>query len=174
MKATFYFAKEVRHIALKLISEHHRHLINVKIEYLFSSKEMKSKGKIVLGSMRKISSLNAFLAGEQAADGPGAFFCMVINAPAWDGLNEAQRVALVDHELCHAWVEEKEDGTPVYQILAHDVEDFSSVILRHGLWTEDLVQFNDVMVQAAQKSLYEEDEDEEEVADGPTPQTRAA
>jgi hypothetical protein len=155
MSAKFIAAPEVESMARTIISEHHPHLRNARVEYLFSVKDIKSKGKEVWGAMRKVSSLAAFLAGETDEDGPGAFFCMVISLPVWKALDAAQREALVDHELSHAWIEEKEDGTLSLQLLHHDLEEFMGVVLRRGLWRNEVEQFADVVAQAAQRSLYE-------------------
>jgi Putative phage metallopeptidase len=157
MSTKFIAAPEVENVARAIISEHHPHLRNVRVEYLFSVKDIKSKGKEVWGTMRKVSSLAAFLAGETDEDGPGAFFCMVISLPVWKALDAARREALVDHELSHAWIEEKEDGSVSLQLLHHDLEEFMGVVLRRGLWRNEVEQFADVVAQAAQRSLYDSD-----------------
>jgi hypothetical protein len=156
MSARYYEAPEVKAIALKLKAAHHPHLRGVRLEFLFSSKPMKMKGKEVWATMRKVSGLNAFLAGETDEDGPGAFFCMVVSAPIWEELSVARREALVDHELAHAWVEEKDDGSQTLMLLSHDCEDFAQIVARHGLYKEEISQFADVAYQAMQKSLYDD------------------
>ncbi len=158
MPAKFIAAPEVEQIARELIRAHHPHLRLARMEFLFSPKGTKSKGREVWGTMRKVSSLSAFLAGETDEEGPGALFCMVISEPIWNVLTAARRRALVDHELAHAWIEAKDDGSLALQIVGHDVEEFASVILRHGLYRDDLVQLSDCMAQAAQRSLYEGDD----------------
>jgi len=159
MTAKFIPAPEVEAVARAIIREHHPHLQNARLECLFSIKDMKSKGKEVWGTMRKVSSLAAFLAGETDGDGPGAFFCMVISQPVWRALDQTRREALVDHELSHAWIEEKEDGSLSLQLLHHDLEEFMGVVLRRGLWRNEVEQFADVVAQAQQRSLYETEGD---------------
>jgi len=159
MPAKFVPAPEVETVARTIIREHHPHLQNARLDYLFSVKEIHSKGKEVWGTMRKVSSLAAFLAGETDGDGPGAFFCMVISQPVWRALDQARREALVDHELSHAWIEEKEDGSLSLQLLHHDLEEFMGVVLRRGLWRNEVEQFADVVAQAQQRSLYETEND---------------
>lgn len=77
---------------------------------------------------------------------PASFFVIEIASDMWGtddelgnrfGLSDAQRVALVDHELCHCTV--NEDGVPT--LLHHDVEEFGQVVERHGLWKPDLAWF---------------------------------
>ena len=56
----------------------------------------------------------------------------------WDGMTPQQRRALVDHELCHLSVEQDDDGSWVGRTRGHDVEEFVSIIDRHGLWKADV------------------------------------
>jgi len=144
-------APEVKDIAENLIEKYHGHLtdFSVKLEYVFVDKTPKRNGKEVWATCRRISSINAFLAGGDNGSDP--FFTIVVSEPVWDVLPPAVRVALVDHELCHAWAEanQKEDADEAdavkLSLKSHDVEEFSCIIRRHGLWREDVADF----VQAA-------------------------
>jgi len=157
-------AKEVQAVAAEVIRAHHRHLIGERIEYVFRSKHAKKAGKVVLGTARLVQGLNAFLAAptdeEQdvfSGDAGETFFVMEIAKDTWKELDEKQRVALVDHELCHMWVEDEvdDDGNEkrVFKILAHDVEEFTPIINRHGLWKPDLEAFGTVAANKLQASL---------------------
>jgi predicted metallopeptidase len=146
-KANYHPAPEVRKIAEDLIPKYHQHLIDfsVKLEYIFVDKTPKRKGREIWGTCRKVSSLNAFLANEKEGSDP--FFVIVISEPVWDVLPPDKRIALVDHELCHAWAEanQKEDddeADPVkLSVNPHDLEEFSCIVRRHGLWREDVKSF---------------------------------
>lgn len=149
-KATYRPAPEVQQIADELIPKYHQHLIDfsVKLEYIFVDKTPKGKGREVWGTCRKVSSLNAFLANEQEGSDP--FFVIVISEPVWDILPHDKRVALIDHELCHAWAEanqkEDDDGdSDPYKLSVrpHDLEEFTCIVKRHGLWREDVQAFFD-------------------------------
>ena len=136
----FLFAPEVEEIGLKLIEtvERHRPLQRALIEYVFIDKAPVSKGRIVLGRARRMSGLAAFLlrgarTGERF-EPPFPFFVIEISHNTWIGLDDAQRRALVDHELCHCVLEETEDGE-VLSIRGHDFEEFAEIIQRHGLWS---------------------------------------
>lgn len=115
MSTTYWRAPEVEEIVGKLLPEHHDHLArhDVKIRCVFRHPVAKSKGKIVLGKAHKIGGLNAHLVGlsrrDDLGDEPADFFVIEIAHKAWEALSEPQRVALVDHELCHFDVEIPDD-----------------------------------------------------------------
>lgn len=161
MGTTFTSAPEVKTIAEELIQKYHPSLRDFapRIEYVFTDKTPKKGGKEVWGTMRKITNLAAFLAQDEFSQEQGIndpFFVMTITKPVWDILQHDKRVALVDHELCHAVVEEKEDGKNRLLIVPHDLEEFTCIVKRHGLWREDVQEFAD----ATQKpSLNQSTED---------------
>lgn len=165
-QAKYFEAPEVEEVAEGLIEKYHQHLIdyNVKIRYVFVDKTPTSKGKEVWGTCRKVSGLNAYLEGG-SPDGD-SFFVITISKEIWNVLPDDKRLALVDHELCHAWAEVKqkeedeenqeeqiESENPVkISIKPHDLEEFSCIVRRHGLWREDIQDF----VEAALKSKSKE------------------
>lgn len=137
MAATFTEAPEVQEIATRLISEvsEHGHLAEAKIAYLFrEAKTWRSKGKVTLGRAKKLAGDTRFLARD-------VDFTITINAEIWRDLTPAQRVALVDHELSHCGYEYDAKGRRKWTIEDHDVNEFSGVIRRHGLWMEDVKAF---------------------------------
>lgn len=151
-------APEVADIAADLIDTVDRHsdLEHVRIDYVFIDEAPTSKGRIVLGRARKVTGLNALLAGsahQGRTDGmqqPDPFFVVEIAHDYWTQvLTGAQQRALVDHELCHCDVEEHEDpmraGEWKLSIVGHDVEEFSCVVQRHGLWDVGLTRLGQVM-----------------------------
>ena len=163
MAKTYYkHAQEVEDIALDLIPKYHGHLLdfNVHLEYVFVNKTPKRNGKEIWGQCRKITGFNAYMSHSQGDD---PFFVIVISEPVWDVLPRDKKLALVDHELCHAWAEanQKEDddeADPVkLSMRPHDLEEFSCIVRRHGLWREDIEEF----VESVLKSREKTDEDEE-------------
>ena len=147
-------APEVEAVARQLIRLYHPHLMKgVRIEYRFVSKTPRSGGKETWGTCRRVGGLHAQLAARpEIGDGgeilgvEGApFFCITISRPIWLALNEAQQAALVDHELCHAQVDEEADpdgGEPAkLSVRPHDLEEFACVVRRHGLWREGVQSF---------------------------------
>jgi hypothetical protein len=155
MANVFSNAPEVAGIARRLIGLHHTHLKNIRIDYVFRSESSSDGGKVVWASARKITGLNAFLATEsdesfelQGDPDTDQFFCIEVWEDVWDRLKDEQKEALVDHELCHCWAEEacnaEGDSILKLKILPHDVEEFASVIQRHGLWKDDVKVFVEV------------------------------
>lgn len=153
MPAEYTDAPEVAKVAGPIIHAHHRHLLenNVKVDFLFTSEAEKSKGKVALGTARKVSGLNAWLARRgDDYEGVPDFFLIVIWKTAWDDLlNDHQKRALVEHELCHLWSEEdekadREEGDPPkikLGIVGHDLEEFNRVVADYGGWQPDVKAF---------------------------------
>ncbi len=140
-------APEAALIAKDLIYEHHPHLFGVRIDCCFRSETQKNKGKLVLGSCAKTTVREEFLGRRKrdAATGeftaPEHYFVISIAEPEWKKLSDPQRIALIDHELHHAGVTETDAGDRKLKILPHDIEEFSAVVRRHGLWKGDIEEF---------------------------------
>lgn len=148
MPVTFQPAPAVERTAEKLIRNHHTNLTDVEIRYVFRSDTANKNGKPVMGTARKVTGLNAYLA--QPAGDPDAedFFVIEISEPSWTVLDAKQREALVDHELCHCTTIYDEDTDTVkLAIRAHDLEEFRVIVERHGLWQPDLEAFARTVVQ---------------------------
>lgn len=146
----FILAPDIHSIVGKLIVERHRHLVNCQIVSVFCDKTPKSKGKEVWASMRKVSGLNAFLANlaiptmaysekqaEESAEGNADLFVLSVSSEIWEILEQDQREALVDHELCH--IDRNEEGE--YFLVGHDIEEFAKNIKKYGIWRQDLQNF---------------------------------
>lgn len=125
----FEAADQPTQVARVLIRGLHPRLINAKIAYLFREK-MARRGRVRLGVAAKASSKIAYLAGYH--------FVLEFNWTAWRQLSPEQRIALVDHELCHC---ERDPESDAYLVRHHDVEEFSEIVRRWGLWTPDLRGF---------------------------------
>jgi hypothetical protein len=130
-------APEVEQIAKKVIPNCHKHLVGAGIVYLWRAVHQTTKGKAVWAKTRLISGLNAYLcATEEPGDGEEAepFFVIEFAYDVWVVLDTAQRLALVDHELCHCLVDE--DG--VLSTAPHDLEEFVGIVERHGMWRAEV------------------------------------
>ena len=120
----YYEADDVAKIAGDLIPQYHQHLQNVPILYYFDTGRMKDAA-----TMAKRSEKEIFISGYK--------FAVQVSKRQWDELNDKQKVALVDHELCHAYVSPEGD----LEIIDHDIEEFSVIVNRHGIWNDRLKHF---------------------------------
>lgn len=138
---TFADAAQPRAMAKPLIGAVHQHLAPAKIAYLYRE-DMERRGRLVLGKASKAAGVLAYLSGFD--------FVLVFNWKAWAQLTPPQRIALVDHELAHC-----EMGETGWALVAHDVEEFRSIVGRWGLWTPDLREFH-LTASHAQTDLFQE------------------
>ena len=123
---------EAMELAAGVISQWHEHLTNVTIAYL-SVEEMKTRNVETWAKIRKASPV------EQALS-PGTDLILVVNETVWGELSKAQRIALLDHEFCHAaWDSEKGE----IKMAHHDLEEFNTVVRRHGYWRESIKLFGE-------------------------------
>lgn len=160
-------AHEAARIGLFLVNTvpAHAHLHEATIGYLFRDEEIRRGGKVTWASTH--------LSGLQGASAKywGRFiewslyrifgfepdFVILIDRNIWGGLTPAQKLALIDHELCHSSQALDAEGqprfnqltgAPIWRIKEHDVEEFTEVIQRHGAWTEDLVEMARAMIDS--------------------------
>lgn len=150
-------APKVASVAHDLIREHHGHLKEASIAYLFRDGTWTSQGRKQLGQAVKCSDRDKELHDRD--------FLLIVSWDAWLDLDDSRRRALVDHELCHmSQGEPDKEGNPTWCIVGHDYEDFAAVIRRHGLWTEGVEMFAKVARQAKrpeQMSILDDDSDAE-------------
>lgn len=149
----FSYAPEVATIAAELIAQQPMHglLSQVRIDYVFRDKAAKSHGRVVLGRARKVGGLNAFL----IRDGePDPMFVIEVAEDEWLNLDDDQRRALVDHELCHCQVTEGEEGLEL-AIRGHDLEEFTCIVERHGMWKQDVRRFGSVIAEQMAMAVEE-------------------
>lgn len=134
---------QIAPLAKPIIGNHHPHLHNVRIEYVFRDKTATKAGKAVLGSARLVRGLSAMLSTPGATDtDDNDYFVIELSEEAWALLSTDKRKALLDHELSHCQVAiDPNSGEVKLSIRPHDLEEFSGVVARHGLWMEDIEEF---------------------------------
>ncbi len=132
MPKEFTAAPEVERIAEKLFEIFKPELEGFTIRYVFNADNPNKDGREVTALARKITGLNAYLAGE-----PEGFFVLEFGRPAFEELTEAQLIAVVHHELCHFGISD----TGNLWIIPHDVEEFSEVVKIHGAYDMNLLIF---------------------------------
>lgn len=131
----------------QLIEKYHRHLIGYPVRFAWRSQSRRNKTKEVLATAEIVRGRFAsfvmtpeehLMAGQDF--GP-AMFWIEVSEEAWDTLDDAQRYALLDHELCHCSVTENDGGEMVMDLRPHDLEEFNDIVKRHGLWLDDVRAF---------------------------------
>lgn len=139
----------------KLIAAHHEELRDARVALAWcTSWRADLDGKQTLGRCKRASALDRELAVWD--------FVILLNEKFWSApeTREDQRDALLDHELCHATV--KDDaatgeplqdarGRTVYRLRKHDLEEFSAIADRYGLWKRDIEQFHQALNRGAQQ-----------------------
>lgn len=139
MSTTYESAPEVADVVLSVAQEDHPELLLAPIVAVFRSPPAKSKGRVKLASVKPIQGLPAYLVDALGAEVfalngrpvAGSFFVIEVSKDHWKELNESAQRALIDHELCHIdWAGPDE---PI-KTRAHDLEEFTAVVKRHGLW----------------------------------------
>jgi hypothetical protein len=145
-------APEVAELAREIIARHHPHLLDIRIEYVFGDAAPEANGRVTLGKAMRISGVNAELArledGSEDEDDEDAFFCIVMYDDVWPNLNDCRRTALLDHGLCHCKVKISKTGVLKLYIAPHDLEEFTEIVERHGLWSKDVQKIAAAIKQA--------------------------
>ena len=120
-------APEIQDAAAKLIDKHHSHLVEARIKFMFRTGKWELRGRIMYGKAEKVSAKWKFLTEYD--------FVIVIGRDIWFANKPETREAILDHELTHcARGEDDKQGNPKWYMAPHSVEDFISIIRRHGLW----------------------------------------
>jgi len=145
-------APEVEEIAERLIEILKPELEGFTIRYIFNSDNPKKDGREVTGLARKVTGLNAYLAGE-----PEGFFVLETGTPAYLGLTTDQKIAYVHHELCHFGTDETGNLT----LYPHDIEEFSEIAATHGSYHDGLMIFGAALTKgdgdaASRRELIEQ------------------
>lgn len=99
-------------------------LRSVKIGFVASSKEKKSKKRPVLGECIKVQDVyRVFMPYD---------FIIVMYDQNMSGMSDYQKRIVMHHELLHIGINES-DGEPKYEVNPHDIEDFKAIIDEYGL-----------------------------------------
>lgn len=133
---------EVVKVAEYVILMWHEELKEARIGFLFRDEAPVKDGRVTLGAAKKV--------GEDLKAVMPYDFLIWIAGDYWPRLNEKQRQALVDHELCHcAMVGNKTATRP------HDINEFACILERHGVWYPKFLAA-DVVEQAFQAALWKQ------------------
>jgi hypothetical protein len=130
-------------------------LLHGKVLILFLMRmESKVKGqRAIIGEMAlprfqgALGPVGSWLLEKVCGETPD--FIMLLDAQFWAQADVATRTALVHHELLHATIKVDKDGEqrftdegrPVWDIKAHDLEEFDATVRRYGAWKADITSF---------------------------------
>lgn len=136
-------ALTAQELAVDLIAEHHEHLEEARILWLFTTAKSTRGGRAVLGKSKRLGAEARFLSSGNVSIREGYDFVLVIAEQSWTSMGASQRLALVDSLLCRCAIREVENKTTgrvtkTWYTVSPDVEEFSEVIRRHGLWLPEL------------------------------------
>ncbi len=150
MATTYSPAPAVASVVAELVRKHHSALqCNTRIVCLFREPTPMARGRLLLASVRIVTGLPAYLMdhrdlarernpeGELNPDGvaPQPFVLILVARKEWPLLPPEQWLPVLDHQLCHIHVD---PDTGELEMLPHDIEEFTQVVARHGLYTHEL------------------------------------
>ena len=124
-----------------------------RIEFLFALDPVVRNGRQVLGEVHlptvqgRLKGVFDWLLGKLLDGTPD--FLILLDFAYWDESDARMREILVFHELCHCIQKSDkdgdprfdEDGRPVWGLIAHTVEEFSSTVRRYGSYSEEIKEF---------------------------------
>jgi hypothetical protein len=136
MPKIYELSESVEQVANSLIPNYHPDLATVKIAYLVCDTESKRNGKPVLGTTRKLSAeMKVLSSGDYD-------FVITVPLPIWNDMPNERRAAMLDSLLERISAEEnQETGDVSLKVRQPDVQEFTSILQRHGAWNESLVDF---------------------------------
>jgi len=140
----------------------HAHLVDHEIDlaFLFRCEPKEFGGRMVLGTVYEpkvqggLKDVFEWMISRLLGRLPR--FLVVLDDGYWQECGARNREILVFHELTHCQQKLDRygaprfdlDGNPVYGLRAHDVEEFTSVVRRYGVWNDELREF----IAAAQQA----------------------
>jgi hypothetical protein len=143
---------------LDLVARCHPHLAEARIAIAWNTAwKADADDHLRLGQAKKAADLER--------DMHRFDLVILLNRQAWDEFDGRMREALLDHELSHFAVsqdnetgEDKRDerGRLCYRIRRHDVEEFTDIVERHGVWKRDLETFVRAAAEAKKTPLLTE------------------
>jgi hypothetical protein len=153
-------AESVETLATRILPTYHSELATARIGYIFVDTASKKNGKPVLGKVRKVSGSLEFLLDKD--------FLVEVALDQWNNLADTQRLALVDHLLERCTGEEdSEEGGGEYKwkLREPDVQEFTTILRRHGAWNDELAALLSVAQQISVDARVQEVVDAEEQTD---------
>lgn len=127
-------SQSVLSLANELVREYHPELLPANILFLFRSEPSQSGGRLILGKASKVSSQMKVLLDD-------ADFLIWLSKPDWEAKSDDLRRPLLDHLLEHCTIDEVSGNCIIRN---PEINEFRSIINRHGLWSFELVRIGEV------------------------------
>lgn len=141
--------REVYALVEEVRREHHTSTEEASIALLWiNDVKADADGHLMLGKCWKIGPREAALHEHDFAIG--------FNREVWNQVDAQMREAIVDHELAHVGIKVREEtGESSWYVVKHDLEEFTSVVKRRGLYREGVRAFVDAAQGRDQKDLFD-------------------
>lgn len=138
----------------QLVRAHHEEIAGARIALAWNlTWQPDVDGRVTLGQCRKVGDLEREVNDLRPYD-----FVIVLRREFWENpyVTDLQHRALLDHELTHATVAldghgepmQDECGRTVYRLKRHDIEEFTAIVERYGIYKKDLEDFAAALTRA--------------------------
>lgn len=135
---------------VRIVNNHRNDLANAKIVTMWRRGKWSSKQKDTWAAVKKVSRETAAML-DRPAD-----FLLTVNRDVWENLDESQRIALIDHELCHCRRgDDDKAGNPKWELIGHDIEEFYPILRRHGAWSDSVKKALEAISESKQVSMFD-------------------
>ncbi len=122
-KKEFEVSDELKQLAETVIEEQKLDINPAKVEFLLVYPNI---AKTVAGRCIKTSKELRFFSGKD--------YLIEMSGELWDSLDDSVRYVLMQHELMHILpIMNDKTGEWKFELRRHDIEDFSSIIKKHGI-----------------------------------------
>lgn len=120
-----YQSENYKRIGEQIISELFPQLLNIRIAWLASDKEKKSKGRIIFAECAKVPEKYDWCCPYD--------FTITVFEPNVENFTDEQIKILLEHEIMHIGADKEK-----YYVVPHDIEEFMKIIDKYGIdWQRD-------------------------------------
>ena len=164
-------AETVEEVASRLIPTYHSEIASARIQYIYEDTASQKNGRPVFGKVRKVTGAMEYLLEKD--------FIVMVALDCWNDMDESHRTALVDHLLERCSGEEDEKSGDMKWVLREpDVQEFTTILRRHGAWTVDLEGLvsvaKEIQIEERVQEVEEEAQEQESQATAAAPAPAAS
>lgn len=143
-------SESLENLANGLIPNYHPELGTARIMYCFVSEASSKGGRKIAGKVRKMSGFLEWLVDRD--------FVIEIAMDMWSEFDSEQQTALMDHLLERCFGDENEESGEIsWKVREPDVQEFGTILNRHGAWNEDLHGFVSISKNVDLSEIVEEE-----------------